>query len=151
MILKAQQGLNTQDIKDNPYANQMQQLNGNIQQGAQQLGQKVQQEIQAEQNPNQLHEAVVTAKRNWQPGQYYNSKGNLAINAEDVLKNGYTFVTRNDGKLFMVDKNNGYRVIIPDIAKSPYLMDWIDKNGLWDKAQNLTQAGQRCSIVLKKC
>lgn len=149
MILKAQQGLNTQDIKDNPYANQMQQLNGNIQQGAQQLGQKVQQEIQAEQNPNQLHGAVVTAKRNWQPGQYYNSKGNLAINAEDVLKNGYTFVTRNDGKLFMVDKNNRYRVIIPDIAKSPYLMDWIDKNGLWDKAQNLTQAGQRMMVTNK--
>lgn len=149
MILKAQQGLNTQDIKDNPYANQMQQLNRNIQQGAQQLGQKVQQEIQAEQNPIQLHEAVVTAKRNWQPGQYYDSKGNLAINAEDVLKYGYTFVTRNDGKLFMVDKNNGYRVIIPDIAKSPYLMDWIDKNGLWDKAQNLTQAGQRMMVTNK--
>lgn len=51
MILKAQYGLNTQDIKDNHYANKMQQLNGNIQQGAQQLGQKVQQEIQAEQSP----------------------------------------------------------------------------------------------------
>lgn len=49
----------------------------------------------------------------------------------------------------MVDKNNGYRVIIPDIAKSPYLMDWIDKNGLWDKAQNLTQAGQRMMVTNK--
>lgn len=43
----------------------------------------------------------------------------------------------------MVDKNNGYRVIIP----TPYLMDWIDKNGLWDKAENLTQAGQRMMVI----
>lgn len=149
MILKAQQGLNTYDIKDNPYASQMQQLNDKTQQEAQQLGQKLQQEVQAEQNPTQLPVSDVTVKRKWQPGQYYNSKGNLAINAEDVLKNGYTFVTRNDGKLFMVDKNNGYRVIIPDIAKSPYLMDWIDKNGLWDKAENLTQAGQRMMVTNK--
>lgn len=137
--------MNEDKIKDNPYEEQMQQLNQRFQQGLQ----SIDVDLKSEQNPTQLNEAVTTVKRKWSPGQYINSQGKLSVNSDDVIKNGYTFLTDANGKLQMVDKNNGYKVIVRNVDQSPEIIDWIDKNGLWDKAENFNQSSQRMTVSNK--
>lgn len=137
--------MNDDEIKDNPYLQQMHQLDQKLKQQADDIVI----DLASEQKPTQLNEAIITVDRNWSPGQYRNSHGHLAVNADDVLKYGYTFLTNQDGKLQLVDKNNGYKVIIPNVQRSPFLTQWIDKNKLWDKAENFTQSSQRATVAHK--
>lgn len=137
--------MNDDEIKDNPYLQQMQQLGQRLEQQANDMVI----DLASEQNPTKLNEASVTVDRKWSPGQYRNSNGHLAVNADDVLKYGYTFLTNQDGKLQLVDKNNGYKVIVPNVQRSPFLTQWIDKNNLWDKAENFTQSSQRATVAHK--
>ena len=61
--------MNDDEIKDNPYLQQMQQLGQRLEQQANDMVI----DLASEQNPTKLNEASVTVDRKWSPGQYRNS------------------------------------------------------------------------------